>query len=210
MTNKLYQIINQYKETQSNYREKYKEKLRLRAKISKMFIYITNDLVRPNLSDQEVDHLVESGTIEYAQEIVGGHRHKLAVDSLGYIEQRHKDIVSIESGIKDLHQLFVDMSFLVQEQELMLDNIETNVQNSNLMVENAKKNLTNANKGAKKSRKVKLDNFLTDDSETLHCNPNLSYHHRCSWHFIFSYLKINFFYLLVFIFLAISLCLIKP
>lgn len=43
------------------------------------------------------------------------------------IENRHKELLDIESRIRDMHELFFQMSLLVEEQGHMLDNIEVNV-----------------------------------------------------------------------------------
>uniref|UniRef100_A0A1A8AQJ9 Syntaxin 2a n=1 Tax=Nothobranchius furzeri TaxID=105023 RepID=A0A1A8AQJ9_NOTFU len=43
------------------------------------------------------------------------------------IERRHRDIISLECGVKELHEIFQDTALLLETQGELINNIEKNV-----------------------------------------------------------------------------------
>lgn len=73
--------------------------------------------------------------------------------TLGYIQNRHKDILNLAQSIEELKQLFVDMAFLVSQQGELLDEIEINVETAEKDIEKGVEDITIAVKYQNKSRK---------------------------------------------------------
>ncbi|KAA0722127.1 Lysine-specific demethylase 2A [Triplophysa tibetana] len=61
----------------------------------------------------------------------------ISKQALSEIEARHKDIMRLESSIKELHDMFVDIAMLVENQGSMIDRIESNMDQSVGFVERA-------------------------------------------------------------------------
>lgn len=142
LTRKFMDIMAEYQEVQSRYKNKFREKLERQFAI-----------VNPDATKEEIAEAVESGDTElFAQKIVP-ERHAQAKAALAYIENRHKDIIRLEQSIHELHQLFVDMAVLVETQGELIDQIEYNVNQSVAYTEKAVVELQSANKLQKKSRK---------------------------------------------------------
>ncbi|XP_039234818.1 syntaxin-2 isoform X2 [Pipra filicauda] len=73
--------------------------------------------------------------------------------ALNEIESRHKDIMKLESSIKELHEMFMDMAMFVETQGEMINNIEKNVMNATDYVEHAKEETKKAVKYQSKARR---------------------------------------------------------
>ncbi|CAF2709507.1 unnamed protein product [Rotaria sp. Silwood2] len=83
-----------------------------------------------------------------------------AKQSLDAIEARHRDIIKLETCIKELHSMFQDLAMLVANQGEMIDSIEHNVSKAADYVEDAKQNVNIAHIYAKKSAKKKVCIFI--------------------------------------------------
>lgn len=78
---------------------------------------------------------------------------QMAEETLGYIQNRHKDILKLAQSIEELKQLFVDMAFLVAQQGELLDSVEANVNTAEKDIEKGAEDIEVAVKYQKKSRK---------------------------------------------------------
>ncbi|KAG8597449.1 hypothetical protein GDO81_002284 [Engystomops pustulosus] len=78
---------------------------------------------------------------------------KITRQALNEIESRHKDIMKLESSIRELHDLFMDIAMLVETQGEMINNIEKNVENAVDYIEHAKEETKKAVKYQSKSRR---------------------------------------------------------
>jgi len=142
LTRKFLDLMAEYQEVQTKFKNKFRERVERQYKI-----------VKPDATQQEIEEALEGGNTQiFAKEILN-QRHAQAKDALNYIENRHRDILRLEQSIKELHQLFVDMAILVEAQGEMIDQIEYNVSQSVAYTQDAVKNLRSANKLQKKSRK---------------------------------------------------------
>jgi len=144
LTQKFLELAAEYQEVQTNYKNKYQEKIERQYKIAK-----------PDATPEEIEEAIESGDSSkvFANQILDTHLHQQAKNALAYIEARHADIKRIEASIQQLHQLFVDMAVLVESQGEMLNQIEYNVSQSVAYTAQGTEKLRDAVKLQKKSRK---------------------------------------------------------
>jgi len=144
LTQKFLELAAEYQEVQTNYKNKYQEKIERQYKIAK-----------PDATPEEIEEAIESGDSSkvFANQILDTHLHQQAKNALAYIEARHADIKRIEASIQQLHQLFVDMAVLVEAQGEMLNQIEYNVSQSVAYTAKGVEELKGAVKLQKKSRK---------------------------------------------------------
>jgi len=103
LTKKFLDLMAEYQEVQTKYRNKYRERVERQYKI-----------VKPNATQQEIDEVLESGNSGqiFAQKILDTEKHAQAKDALAYIENKHRDILKLEQSIKELHQLFFRSCYL--------------------------------------------------------------------------------------------------
>uniref|UniRef100_A0A2K5F3Q4 t-SNARE coiled-coil homology domain-containing protein n=1 Tax=Aotus nancymaae TaxID=37293 RepID=A0A2K5F3Q4_AOTNA len=87
-------------------------------------------------TDEELEEMLESGNPAiFTSGIIDS---QISKQALSEIEGRHKDIVRLESSIKELHDMFMDIAMLVENQGEMLNNIELNVMHTVDHVEKAR------------------------------------------------------------------------
>ncbi|EGC29034.1 hypothetical protein DICPUDRAFT_93226 [Dictyostelium purpureum] len=144
LTQKFVEMMKEYQEIQTNYKNKYKEKIERQYKI-----------VKPDATQEEIQEAMASGDSKkiFEETILYTHLHTQAKNALDYIQDRHNDIVKLEQSIAELHQLFLDMAVLVETQGELLNQIEANVNSTVLNTKEGVENLAEANRLHKKSRK---------------------------------------------------------
>jgi len=142
LTKKFLDVMAEYQEIQTKYKNKFRERVERQYKI-----------VKPNATQEEIEQALESGNTQVFADQILDTKHAAAKDALVYIENRHREILRLEQSIKELHQLFVDMAILVEAQGELIDQIEYNVSQSRDYVKRANEELRLANKYQKKSRK---------------------------------------------------------
>ncbi|RXN30976.1 radial spoke head 1-like protein [Labeo rohita] len=93
----------------------------------KQFIIRQLEVSGREVSEDEVDNMIEQGKWEIFNEniIVDA---KITRTQLSEIEQRHKELLSLESNMKDLRDLFLDVFMLVEEQGHQIESIQANVE----------------------------------------------------------------------------------
>ncbi|KAL1789598.1 syntaxin-3 isoform X1, partial [Sigmodon hispidus] len=102
-------------------------------------------------TDEELEEMLESGNPAiFTSGIIDS---QISKQALSEIEGRHKDIVRLESSIKELHDMFMDIAMLVENQGEMLDNIELNVMHTVDHVEKARDETKKAMKYQGQARK---------------------------------------------------------
>ncbi|KAF6106517.1 syntaxin 3 [Phyllostomus discolor] len=102
-------------------------------------------------TDEELEEMLESGNPAiFTSGIIDS---QISKQALSEIEGRHKDIVRLESSIKELHDMFMDIAMLVENQGEMLDNIELNVMHTVDHVEKARDETKKAVKYQGQARK---------------------------------------------------------
>ncbi|XP_059355576.1 syntaxin-19 [Carassius carassius] len=93
----------------------------------KQFIIRQLEVSGREVSEDEVDDMIEQGKWEIFNEniIVDA---KITRTQLSEIEQRHKELLNLESNMKDLRDLFLEVFMLVEEQGHQIENIQANVE----------------------------------------------------------------------------------
>ncbi|KAG9270501.1 syntaxin-2-like isoform X1 [Astyanax mexicanus] len=119
LTLKFVDVMTQYNTTQVAFREKSKGRIQRQLEIT-----------GKTTTNEELENMLESGnplSIFTADIIPDSHINR---EALNEIESRHKDIMRLESTIKELREMFMDIAMLVETQGDMVNNIEKNVNNS--------------------------------------------------------------------------------
>jgi len=145
LTRKFVDLMGDYQEIQTKYKNKYRERVERQYRI-----------VKPTASKEEIEQAFDSGDIQpeiFTQQILQGPGHAAARNALADIQERHRDITRLETSIAELHQLFLDMSVLVESQGELLDQIEYTVSQSVNYTGKAVEELRTANKYQRKVRK---------------------------------------------------------
>ncbi|KAG5849589.1 hypothetical protein ANANG_G00112550 [Anguilla anguilla] len=105
-------------------------------------------------TDEELEEMLEGGNA--AVFTAGIMDSGISKQALSEIEARHKDIVRLESSIKELHDMFVDIAMLVENQGGMIDRIESNMDQSVGFVERAVADTKKAVKFQAEARRKKM------------------------------------------------------
>jgi len=109
LTRKFLDLMAEYQEVQTKFRNKFRERVERQYRI-----------VKPDATQEEIDEALESGNTQVFERELLNKRHEEAKNALNYIENRHRDILRLEQSIKELHQLFVEMAILYALLSFML------------------------------------------------------------------------------------------
>ncbi|XP_029515701.1 syntaxin-3-like isoform X2 [Oncorhynchus nerka] len=103
LSRKFVEVMTKYNEAQVDFRERSKGRIRRQLEIT-----------GKATTDEELEEMLEGGnSAVFTSGIMDSGISKQA---LSEIEARHKDIVRLESSIKELHDMFVDIAMLVESQ----------------------------------------------------------------------------------------------
>uniref|UniRef100_A0A3Q4MAY0 Syntaxin 3b n=1 Tax=Neolamprologus brichardi TaxID=32507 RepID=A0A3Q4MAY0_NEOBR len=117
LSRKFVEVMTKYNEAQVDFRERSKGRIQRQLEIT-----------GKATTDEELEEMLEGGNAAvFTAGIVDSGISKQALNE---IEARHKDIVRLESSIKELHDMFVDIAMLVESQGDMVENIEQNISKS--------------------------------------------------------------------------------
>ncbi|XP_036406806.1 syntaxin-3a isoform X2 [Megalops cyprinoides] len=140
LSRKFVEVMTKYNEAQVDFRERSKGRIQRQLEIT-----------GKATTDEELEEMLESGNAAvFAAGIVDSGISKQA---LSEIEARHKDIVRLESSIKELHDMFVDIAMLVENQGDIVDNIESQVSKTEDHIAVAKAETKKAVRYQSKARK---------------------------------------------------------
>ncbi|NXR80026.1 STX2 protein, partial [Pycnonotus jocosus] len=153
LAHKFVEVMTEYNETQTLFRERSKGRIQRQLEIT-----------GKTTTDEELEEMLESGnpsifTSDVWMSLSLCTLPKIISDSqitrqaLNEIESRHKDIMKLESSIRELHEMFMDMAMFVETQGEMINNIEKNVMNATDYVEHAKEETKKAVKYQSKARR---------------------------------------------------------
>ncbi|XP_035628334.1 syntaxin-2-like [Oncorhynchus keta] len=108
-------VMTVYNETQMSFRERCKGRIQRQLEITGKVT-----------TDEELEEILHSeNPAIFTSDIISD--SQITRQALNEIESRHKDIIRLESSIRELHEMFVDMAMLVETQGEMINNIEKNV-----------------------------------------------------------------------------------
>uniref|UniRef100_A0A3Q0R9E1 Syntaxin-3 n=1 Tax=Amphilophus citrinellus TaxID=61819 RepID=A0A3Q0R9E1_AMPCI len=136
LSRKFVEVMTKYNEAQVDFRERSKGRIQRQLEISE-----SQFCTHQQRFDGSVVFIVDSG---------------ISKQALSEIESRHKDIVRLESSIKELHDMFVDIAMLVESQGGMIDRIESNMDQSVGFVERAVADTKKAAKFQQEARRKKI------------------------------------------------------
>uniref|UniRef100_A0A9J7WZ01 Syntaxin-3 n=1 Tax=Cyprinus carpio carpio TaxID=630221 RepID=A0A9J7WZ01_CYPCA len=143
LSRKFVDVMTKYNEAQVDFREKSKGRIQRQLEIT-----------GKTTTDEELEEMLEGGnTAVFTAGIVDSGISKQALNE---IEARHKDIVRLESSIKELHDMFVDIAMLVESQGGMIERIENNMDQSVGFVERAVADTKKAAKFQQEARRKKI------------------------------------------------------
>ncbi|XP_025965076.2 syntaxin-3 isoform X2 [Dromaius novaehollandiae] len=143
LSRKFVDVMTKYNEAQVDFRERSKGRIQRQLEIT-----------GKNTTDEELEEMLESGNPSiFTSGIMDS---QISKQALSEIEGRHKDIVRLESSIKELHDMFVDIAMLVENQGAMIDRIENNMDQSVGFVERAVADTKKAVKYQSEARRVVL------------------------------------------------------
>ncbi|XP_068951830.1 syntaxin-2-like isoform X1 [Petaurus breviceps papuanus] len=143
LSRKFVDVMTEYNETQTLFRERSKGRIQRQLEIT-----------GKTTTDEELEEMLESGNPSiFTSDIISD--SQVTRQALNEIESRHKDIMKLESSIRELHEMFMDMAMFVETQGEMINNIEKNVMNASDYVEHAKEETKKAVKYQSKARRKK-------------------------------------------------------
>ncbi|XP_069476186.1 syntaxin-2 isoform X2 [Ambystoma mexicanum] len=141
LSRKFVEAMTEYNETQTFFRERSKGRIQRQLEIT-----------GKSTTDEELEEMLESGNPSiFTSDIISD--SQITRQALNEIESRHKDIMKLETSIRELHDMFVDMAMLVETQGEMVNNIEKNVANAEVYVERAKEETKKAVRYQSKARR---------------------------------------------------------
>ncbi|XP_046901310.1 syntaxin-3 [Hypomesus transpacificus] len=143
LSRKFVEVMTKYNEAQVDFREKSKGRIARQLEIT-----------GKTTTDEELEEMLEGGNAAvFSAGIMDSGMSKQALNE---IEARHKDIVRLESSIKELHDMFVDIAMLVENQGGMIERIESNMDQSVGFVERAVADTKKAAKFQQEARRKQM------------------------------------------------------
>ncbi|KAM9435287.1 syntaxin-11-like isoform 1-T3 [Clarias gariepinus] len=121
----------------------------------KMFIQRQMEIVGREVTGEEIEEMLINDQWNIFSEglVTEG---KTIQSALSQIENRHTELLELESRIRSIHEVFLDMAMLVEEQNNMIDYIQTNVQKTDADIKSVLDKLVKAEKYDKSNPFKKL------------------------------------------------------
>ncbi|NWQ66571.1 STX19 protein, partial [Neopipo cinnamomea] len=107
----------------------YNEAIAAKQEKCRRFIVRQLEVAGKEVSEEEVNDMLQQGKWEIFNENLLTEA-KITKAQLSEIEQRHRELVSLENQVKDIKELFIQISVLVEEQGQMINNIEICMNNT--------------------------------------------------------------------------------
>ncbi|XP_043095009.1 syntaxin-3 isoform X5 [Puntigrus tetrazona] len=145
LAKRFVEVMTKYNEAQLEFREKSKGRIQRQLEIT-----------GKATTDEELEEMLDGGNAAVFTAGVSIMDSGISKQALSEIEARHKDIMRLESSIKELHDMFVDIAVLVENQGSMIDRIESNMDQSVGFVERAVADTKKAAKFQQEARRKKM------------------------------------------------------
>ena len=113
-SNRFLEIWTEYNTLQVQFREKVKEDLVKRLKVS-----------NNQLTEEEIEEKIDAGEGVFSASTM--QETAQAEEQLARVENRYKDIKKLEEGITEIHSMFMDLAILVEQQGEMVTRIEDHI-----------------------------------------------------------------------------------
>ncbi|XP_077323774.1 syntaxin-3-like isoform X3 [Lithobates pipiens] len=108
LSRKFVDVMTKYNEAQVDFRERSKGRIQRQLEIT-----------GKNTTDDELEEMLESGNPNiFTSGIIND--SQISRQALSEIESRHRDIVRLESSLKELHDMFMDIAMLVENQKMII------------------------------------------------------------------------------------------
>ncbi|KAK1902975.1 Syntaxin-19 [Dissostichus eleginoides] len=107
----------------------YNEGLLTKQERCKHFIIRQLEVSGRDVTEDEANEMVTTGKWEVFNENLLNDA-RITRSQLSEIEQRHKELLSLENNMRELRDLFMDIFMLVEEQGSYIEHIQTNVERS--------------------------------------------------------------------------------
>lgn len=92
----------------------------------KIRIQRQTEIMGKEVTGDQIEEMIETGKWNvFSDDLVTDERAFRS--ALNEIENRHKELLELESRIRDIHELFFQLALMVEHQGAMVDNIEANV-----------------------------------------------------------------------------------
>ncbi|KAM3913023.1 syntaxin-3 isoform 3-T3 [Leptodactylus fuscus] len=144
LSRKFVDVMTKYNEAQVDFRERSKGRIQRQLEIT-----------GKSTTDAELEEMLESGNPNiFTSGIIND--SQISRQALSEIESRHRDIVRLESSLKELHDMFLDIAMLVENQGALIDRIENNMDESVGFVERAVADTKKAVKYQSEARRKKI------------------------------------------------------
>lgn len=141
LSRKFVEVMSEYNDIQVSFRERSKNRIQRQLEIT-----------GKRTTNEDLEEMLESGNPSiFTCDIISD--SQITRQALDEIESRHKDIMKLESSIRELHDMFMDIAVLVQMQGETLENIENNVSSAVDYVEGANMQLRRAERYQQSIRK---------------------------------------------------------
>ncbi|XP_062854754.1 syntaxin-2 isoform X2 [Trichomycterus rosablanca] len=112
------EVMTEYNETQVAFRERSKTRIQRQMEITGRMT-----------TNEELENMLESGNPSiFTADIISD--SQVTREALDEIESRHRDIIRLESSIRELHDIFINMASRVEMQGDTIYSIEKNVRNA--------------------------------------------------------------------------------
>ncbi|KAK5861310.1 hypothetical protein PBY51_022717 [Eleginops maclovinus] len=105
----------------------YNEVLLTKQERCKHFIIRQLEVSGRDVTEEEANEMVTTGKWEVFNENLLNDT-RITRSQLSEIEQRHKELLSLENNMRELRDLFMDIFMLVEEQGSYIEHIQTNVE----------------------------------------------------------------------------------
>ncbi|KAM7380702.1 hypothetical protein PAMP_003979 [Pampus punctatissimus] len=105
----------------------YNDGLMTKQESCKHFIIRQLEVLGREVTEEEVNEMVTTGKWEVFNENLLNDA-RITRSQLSEIEQRHKELLSLENNMNELRDLFMDIFMLVEEQGAYIEHIQTNVE----------------------------------------------------------------------------------
>ncbi|KAK2506181.1 hypothetical protein MC885_015696 [Smutsia gigantea] len=104
LSRKFVEVMTEYNEAQTLFRERSKGRIQRQLEIT-----------GKTTTDDELEEMLESGNPSiFTSDIISD--SQITRQALNEIESRHKDIMKLETSIRELHEMFMDMAMFVETQ----------------------------------------------------------------------------------------------
>lgn len=127
-------VMMEYNKAEMNHREMCKTHIQRQMEI--VGREVTGEQIEEMLSNDQWNIFNENAVTE----------GKTVQCALNQIENRHTELLELESRVRGIHEVFLDMAMLVEEQNNMIDYIQTNVQKTDADIKSMLIKLGNAKK----------------------------------------------------------------